>query len=316
MKSYFPESTSRYQGGSALSKLRTSLRSARFLYFRDLLITLVVRDMKLRYKRSLLGIVWTLLNPLAQLLVFSFIFRLVLPVEIPNYVTFIFSGVLAWNWFQASLSQATSTIVDNRDLIKQPGFPTAILPTVTVTSHLVHFILALPILLLFLVLGGYTLTTAILAFPLVMGMQFILTLGFAYLLATFHVTFRDTQYLLGVALHLLFFLTPVFYNASAIPLRYQPLYNLNPMVRIIESYHTILIEGRAPDYQSMLALAVVAVFLLSLGFVIFSRANYRFVDQLSWTMPSLCRMSVRSSGGIIPIDRGRCRRLSCAVRTW
>jgi lipopolysaccharide transport system permease protein len=236
--------------------------------------------MKLRYKRSILGIVWTLLNPLAQLMVFSFVFRLVLPVEVPNYITFLFSGVLAWNWFQASLFQATSSIVDNRELIKQPGFPTAILPTVTVTSHLVHFILALPILLVFLVFGGYRFTTAILAFPLIMGMQFILTLGFAYLLATFHVTFRDTQYLLGVALHLLFFLTPVFYDAKSIPARYQVLYHLNPMVQVIEGYRSLLIGGKPPDYQSMIVLFAAAVGLLFFGYAIFSRARYRFVDEL------------------------------------
>src|SRR5690349_16834342 len=91
----------------------------RFIYIWDLLYTLVARDMKIRYKRSVLGILWTLLNPLTQLLVFGFVFRLVLPVEVPNFITFLFCGVLAWSWFQASLLQATSAIVDNRDLIRQ-----------------------------------------------------------------------------------------------------------------------------------------------------------------------------------------------------
>jgi lipopolysaccharide transport system permease protein len=249
-------------------------------YTHDLLRELVVRDMKLRYKRSILGIVWTLLNPLTQLLVFNFIFRIVLPVNVPNYVTFMFSGLLAWNWFQASLFQATSALVDNRDLIRQPNFPAAILPTVTVSSHLVHFILALPILFSFVALGGHRITIAILAFPLVVAIQFTLTLGFAYLLATFQVTFRDTQYLLGVALQLLFFLTPIIYDASVIPAQYQVLYHLNPMALMIESYHKILIHGQPPDVRSMMVLSVTAIVAITVGYMMFTRAKYRFADEL------------------------------------
>ena len=252
----------------------------RLLYMSDLLVTLVARDMKLRYKRSILGVVWTLLNPLAQLVVFAFIFRLMLPVEVPNYITFLFTGVLAWNWFQASLFQATSTVVENRELIKQPGFPAGILPAVTVTSHLVHFVLALPILFFFLVVGETGLPTTILALPLVIAIQFVLTLSLAYLLATFHVTFRDTQYLLGVVLQLMFFLTPVFYDANVIPARYQLLYRLNPMVHVIDAYRAILIAGKAPDPLSMVLLGSAAALLVCVGYGVFTNAKYRFVDEL------------------------------------
>ena len=132
---------------------------------RDLLRELVARDMKLRYKRSVLGIAWSLLHPLAQLLVFYFIFDLVLPLNIPNYPMFLFTGLLAWSWSQSALLQATIAIVENGDLIKRPGFPAAILPAVTVTSHLVHFLLALPLLLLLVVIGGSQVTDTILALP-------------------------------------------------------------------------------------------------------------------------------------------------------
>ena len=262
-----------------MSSLRVSL-SRRLIYMYDLLFVLVARDMKLRYKRSVLGVAWSLLNPVAQLLVFYFIFGLVLPVNIPNYFSFLFSGVLAWGWFQSSLLLATSAIVDNRELIKRPGFPAAVLPTATVTSHLIHFLLALPILLLFLMLGGSRLTSTILVLPLVIAIQFILTLGLAYLVATFHVIFRDTQYLLSVLLQLLFFLTPVFYSASAIPVRYQSLYHLNPMVHLIEAYRTILIRGELPDCLSLLVLGVFATGLFFLSYMILRRANYHFVEEL------------------------------------
>jgi len=250
------------------------------LYIYDLLRELVVRDMKLRYKRSVLGIAWSLLNPLFQMLVFIFLFRRVLSLNIPNYPSFVFTGVLAWSWFQSALLMATGAITGNRELIRRPGFPAAILPVVTVTANLIHFLLALPVLLLFLVLGGGRLTSAILTLPFVIVLQFLLILGLGYLVATVQVTFRDTQHLLGVFLMLLFYLTPVFYDASMIPARYQTLYHLNPMLHLITAYRAILIQGNLPDLRVLLALGVLGGVLLWLGHTVFTRASYHFVEEL------------------------------------
>lgn len=252
----------------------------RLIYVRDLLRELVVRDMKLRYKRSVLGIAWSILNPLAQLLVFGFVFRFILPVKIPNYSSFLFCGVLAWNWFSSSLLLSTGAIVDNRDLIKRPGFPAAILPTVRVTSDLVHFLLALPVLLVFLMLDGIRLSSMILALPIVIALEFTLILALAYFVSTIHVIFRDTQYLLGVLLHLLFFLTPVFYDVTSIPTGYQALYLFNPMMHVIDGYRAILIRGEFPDRVWLLILGAVAGVLLTFGYRTFSRASYHFVEEL------------------------------------
>lgn len=260
--------------------LTSSHEVRRPLYIYNLLRELVVRDMKLRYKRSVLGIVWSLLNPLFQMLVFVFLFRRVVPLDIPNYPSFVFTGVLPWNWFQAALLLATGAITDNRELIRRPGFPTAILPVVTVTTHLIHFLLALPIPLLFLLLGGGRLTSAILLLPFVIVLQFLLILGLGYLVATFQVTFRDTQHLLGVFFMLLFYLTPVFYDASIIPARYQTFYQLNPMAHLITAYRAILIQGDLPDLRALLAFGVLGGLLLWLGHAVFTRASTRFVEEL------------------------------------
>jgi lipopolysaccharide transport system permease protein len=264
----------------ATSDFKTSLYARRVVYLRDLLRELVARDMKLRYKRSILGVAWSLVNPLAQLLVFVFLFRAVLPLNVPNYPSFVLSGLLAWSWFQSSLILATGAITDNRELIRRPGFPAAILPIVTVTTHLVHFLLALPVLLLFLVFSGGRLTETVLALPLVIALQFWLTLSLGYLVAAFHVTFRDTQHLLGVLLLLLFYLTPIFYDASAVPARYQPFYRLNPMVYLIDAYRAILIRGTLPDGLSLLGLSTLAGVLLWVGYTTFTWMSYRFVEEL------------------------------------
>ena len=252
----------------------------RLIHVRDLLRELVARDMKLRYKRSALGIVWSLLNPLMQLLIFYFVFAVLLPLNIPHYVSFLFTGVLAWNWFHSSLLFATSAIVDSRDLVRRPGFPTAILPTVTVTSHLVHFLIALPILLICLILDVGQITGALAALPLVIALQFILTLSLAYLVATSHVRFRDTQYLLSVLLQLLFFVTPIFYDMASIPERYRSLLTLNPMVHLLDAYRAILIHGEWPDLASLGSLAGGSVLLLVIGYRIFTRASHHFVEEL------------------------------------
>lgn len=257
-----------------------SPRMRKPLYIYDLLRELVVREIKLRYKRSVLGLVWSLLNPLFQMLVFIFLSRRVFSLEIPNYPAFVFTGVLAWNWFQSALLLATTAITSNRELIKRPGFPVAILPVVTVATNLIHFLLALPVPLLFLLLSGGGLTGAILMLPLVIIPQFLLILGLGYLVATFQVTFRDTQHLLGVFFMLLFYLTPVFYDASSVPARYQTLYRLNPMFHLITAYRVILIQGALPDLSALLALGALGGVLLWIGHAVFTRASYHFVEEL------------------------------------
>jgi lipopolysaccharide transport system permease protein len=252
----------------------------RFVHMRDLLRELVARDMKLRYKRSILGFGWSLLNPLAQLLVFRFIFEEVLPAGVPNFTSFLFSGLLVWNWFNASLMMATTSVVDNRDLIRRPGFPTAILPPVVLVSHLLHFLIALPILIAFLTLNGTPISGAVVALPALIAIQFTLTLGLAYVLAAVHVAFRDTQYLLGVALLLLMFLSGIFYDAASIPPRYHGLILVNPMVRLVAAYRRVLIDGRFPDGEIVFSLAIIAVTLVASGYFVFKRASYRFVEEL------------------------------------
>jgi lipopolysaccharide transport system permease protein len=252
----------------------------RLIYVRDLVRELVVRDMKLRYKRSVLGIGWSLLNPLAQLLVFRFVFEHVIPMRVPQLTSFLFTGVLVWNWFQASLVFSTTTVVDNRELIKRPGFPAAILPAVTVTSYLIHFLIALPVLLVVLAVSGAGASQQLALLPLIVAVQFALTLGLAYLTATLHVGFRDTQYLLGVALQLLFFLSPVFYDSADIPERFSWLRLINPMVNLIDAYRAVLIRGQAPEAATLATLTASAAVILVVGFLVFSRASRHFAEEL------------------------------------
>jgi lipopolysaccharide transport system permease protein len=251
-----------------------------YTYYYDLLHELVLRDLKLRYRRSALGLLWTLLNPLAQLLVLNLVFRRVLPLNIPNYSLFLFTGLLAWNWLQAALFSGTVSIVENRELIRRPGFPVAILPAVTVISYFIHFVLALPILLIFMFLSGMHFSIAFLVLPIIFASQFVFTLGLIYLLATIQVTFRDTQYLLGILLFLGFYLTPVFYDSRAIPLQAQTLYHLNPMVTIVDAYRSVFIHAQFPESLPLFLVSLASVILLWITSQIFRKASYRFAEEL------------------------------------
>ena len=252
----------------------------RWVHRRDLLRELVARDIKLRYKGSILGQAWTLLNPLAELLVLRFIFSIVLPVDIPNYTSSLFTGLLVYGWFQTSLSNATGAIVQNRDVIRRPGVPAGILPVVSVASALVHFLIALPILFAMIVTSGVQVTIVVLLLPALIALQFTLILSLAYPLAALYVWFRDTQYLLQVALRLLFYLTPIFYEAGNIPARYQTLYRLNPMVTIVEGYRDVLLRGQAPAIGPLATVSVEAVAVLAVGFAVFRHTSRYFPDEL------------------------------------
>lgn len=257
-----------------------SRRRQRLIYYRDLVYELVVRDLKLLYKRSMLGVAWTFINPLLQLAVFAFVFQTVLRVNIPQYASFAFSGLLVWTWTQTALFQATALITSNRALVRQPGFPIAVLPIITVTTGLIHFLLALPVLLIFLAIDEVQLTASILFLPLLLILQFVLTVSFAYPLAALNVTFRDTQHTLGVILQLLFYLLPIFYTLDQVPDRLRGLYQLNPMVLLLNAYRAILLAGKTPDWGSLFWVAILVVCLLPLGYRIFKRQSQRFVEEI------------------------------------
>lgn len=254
--------------------------ASRFLYWRDLLRELVARDLKMRYQRSVLGLGWSLLKPLSQLLVFSFVFNKVLPLNIPHYTTFVFTGVLAWSWLSSALMSGALSITGNPELVRRPGFPSYLLPVLAVVSNGTHFLLALPILLVFAVIDAGMPGLSMLALPAVMAVQFLLTLALSYVLAVCHVYFRDTQHFVGIAVMLGFYVTPVFYSPIKSHEPYGFLTQLNPMAAILTSYRDILIDHRWPDASALLLLCLLLVPVLALALILFNRVSTRFAEEL------------------------------------
>ncbi len=256
------------------------LSSREVLHLRDLIYQLVGRELKVRYKRSVIGIAWTLLNPLLQLLVFATIFRSVLKLNVPHYASSVFCGLMVWTWFQTSLTEATGVINANATLIRQPGFPSIILPIVTILVHMIHFVLALPVLLVFLLIDGVTPQTYIWELPLLMLLQLGFTAGLSYILAAISVTFYDTKYTVGVLLQILFYATPIFYDISLVPDRYKFWYWLNPMSHLVSAYRAVLLENAQPNLLPLLAIGVGSLGLFLLGRGYFIAQSDRFVEKI------------------------------------
>lgn len=252
----------------------------RLIYLRDLVRELVVRDFKLRYNRSILGVGWSLLAPLAQLGVLSFVFRVVLPIHVPNYTTFLFSGLLPWTWFQSSLFAATTAARQNKDLVQQVGFPVAVFPVIAVASQFIHMLMALPILVFFLWLDGTPVSSALVFLPIIVSLQFSMTLGLAYFVAPLQAIFHDTEHILRITLMLLFYMSAIFYDPASVPTKYSLLFELNPMVYLITAYRTVLLQAELPALLPFLAWTAFAVVLLVAGYRFYMRLHYRFIQEM------------------------------------
>jgi ABC-type polysaccharide/polyol phosphate export permease len=263
--------------------------------FRDLLYNLVVRDLKVRYKNSLLGILWSLLNPLLMMLVFTFVFKVLAGnSNLEAYPAFVLSGILAWNLFSSSVMGSTNSIVGNSHLIKKVYFPRAVLPVSVVLSNLVNFLLALPVFFILAALLGRSPTVWVVLLPAVIAVQIIFTLGVSFFLATANVFYRDTRIVMEVVILAWFFLTPIFYPISEVGRAGMEISGLalegydiqrlvrifNPMASIIASYRDVLYWGEPPGTDFFLRTAVTATFFLVVGFFIFLRFSRVFGEEI------------------------------------
>jgi lipopolysaccharide transport system permease protein len=245
-----------------------------------LFVALVIRDLKVQYSRAFLGLGWALATPVMQLVIFSQVFHRALATDIANYPSFVFIGVLAWGWFQSALFQSTTLITGSKPLVRQPGFPVALLPHVTVAVRLIHFLLGLPVLLALLLWTGARPTASWSLIPALIVLQYLLTVGLAYPLASISVVVRDAPHMIGVVLQLLMFLTPVFYDLAIVPDDLRPWFWLNPMVTLVTAWRTVVLDGAWPDLRPLAILLAVAGLLHAAGKHLFVSQSHRFVEEI------------------------------------
>lgn len=239
---------------------------------------LVLRSLRLRYRRSILGLLWAQIAPLTYVLVLTVVFTRVVPLDIDDYPVFVLLGMLPWLWFQAALVAGTTSVVNAPDLVRQPGFPRLALPVVAVVSTLVNHLLGLPVALVGAALAtGRIHATAVAVVPL-LAIQLLLCLGPAFALASLHARLRDTAHLLGVVLVPLFYATPVFYDADALDA--APVLRLNPLVPIIDGYRDAVLGGRWPSIIPLVVVTGAGLALLAGGLALYRSRMPRFVEDL------------------------------------
>jgi len=264
---------------------------------RELVRNLVVRDVKLRYRNSVLGFLWCLVNPLLLMGVFSIVFTYMLPrVEIAHFPVFLLCALLPWNFASTSIAQAIDSISGNAILLTRVYFPREVLTISVVLANLVNFLLSLLVLFIFIVVAHIPLNWSILYLPIIIIVQLAFVLGISLLLATVNVFYRDTRVIVEVLIQAWFFLTPVFYPVNLLPEWRQLLgvmvpvrrlvYILNPMASIIASYRSVLygqIDGSPPGAPGLdfFSRTVITAFLcLIVGYLVFCRYSPRFAEEV------------------------------------
>jgi lipopolysaccharide transport system permease protein len=250
------------------------------LSYRVLIHTLVVRDLKARYRGSALGLLWTLVNPLLYMGIYTLVFSVYMRIGMDRYAAFLLSGLLPWIWFSSSLLGGTTSIIDGASLIKKVFFPPQVLPTVTVIANFVNFLLSLPLLFGLLLLFGVTLGWALLALPLIMTAQFALTLGLTLIVSATSVRYRDIPPILGHLFTFWFFLTPIIYPVTQAPERFRSLLFLNPVTPFCLAYQDALLYNRLASWEVFGAMIGVGALALFIGVLIFGWFRWSFAEEV------------------------------------
>jgi lipopolysaccharide transport system permease protein len=246
----------------------------------DLLLHLVWRDFTVRYRKSALGVLWSIVPTLAQLLVLVFLFKKVVPLRIEAYPAFVFSALLPWAWFSNCVVSSSTLFNSNRDLVRRPNFDPATLIVVNTLVELVNYLVLLPVLFVLLVFHERNLTPSLLFLPVLVLIQCVLIVGISLITATLNVIYGDVRYIVNLAVMLLFYLIPVFYQVQSLGGQYQILYTLNPVAVLIQGYRGIFFYGMVPDLSPLAFAAFVSVAVWWLGHVVYRRRLPDVFDAL------------------------------------
>lgn len=251
------------------------------IHYRELIKNLVTRNLKVRYRSSILGFLWCLVNPLLMMAVFTFVFTILMKSNIPKYPVFILVGILAWNFHAVSLNESLSSVVSNSQLVMKVYFPREVLPISAVLSNAVNFILALTAVFAMIALYHIHLSFGLLYLPVILVVQIVFSIGIGLFLAALTVFYRDVAIVTETILLAWFFLTPIVYRMTDLfPAYSRIMYILNPMASIISAYQDVLYAGGAPSLDFLVRTAVTSVLILLVGVAFFRHVSARFAEVL------------------------------------
>jgi ABC-2 type transport system permease protein len=255
--------------------------------YREMIISLVRKDLRGRYKGSVLGFFWTFLNPLLQLVVFTLVFSIIMKQSYEQYYIFLFVALVPWMFFASSVQDGSTSILRDKEMVKKIYFPREVLPIATVTGSFVNMLLTFIVIFAVLIFSGRGINpVALLCLPIVMVVEYILCLGVALIVASVTVYLRDLQYILGILVMALQYLTPVMYGVDQVeqaqdkvgPWLVQ-LFNINPMTSIIKIYRQILYYKEIPDLKILLLAFGMGILFIVIGEILFTKLQKGFAEE-------------------------------------
>lgn len=246
----------------------------------DIATVLLQKDLKVRYKSTFFGYLWSVGHPLAYALVFFVAFKVVMRIQIENYALFLISGLFPWQWLSNSMNASPAIFLSNWTIIKKINFPRNMLPFTLVLQDMVHFILSIPVIVLFLVYyGKHPSITWTYGIPLLLIMQFSMMYGLSLLISSINLFFRDLERLTIIGLTLLFYFTPVIYPETMIPEQFRPLLLINPFAHLMVNWRNLFLDGSIqPLFLGITA--VYSLLILLMGHGVYRRLSWRFAEVL------------------------------------
>ena len=248
--------------------------------YRELLKTNVKKEIRGRYKNSILGILWSFLNPLLQLAVYSIIFGALLAAGNETYPIYVCVALIPWTYFTTVVTQSAFTIIGNGNIIKKVYFPREILPISVVTSGAINFVISTIIIIAFVLLFGMGISWYLLFYPLVLLVQYVLLLGISFIVSSITVYFRDLEHIIGIVLLAAFYGTPIVYEIEQLPASLQVVMNLNPMTHIINGYRDIFYNQQMPNFKNLGILFAISIVLTIGGYFLFKKLQKGFAEEL------------------------------------
>jgi lipopolysaccharide transport system permease protein len=248
--------------------------------YRDLVIVLVQKELKVRYNNKILGYFWSIANPLASAFIYYMVFNLFMKVQIEDYALVLLSGVFPWQWFTNSVGSAPNLFVGNASIIKKVSFPRDIIPLCMVLNHMIHYIASLPVILLFVYIFHHQPTVQwIYGIPILLAIHFLMVYGISLILASINLFFRDMERLIGILLNFVFYITPILYPIDVIPKRFRMFMTLNPASPLIVSWRELFLYGRLEINYLLISLAW-AILLFILGYFVYRKLSWKFAEVI------------------------------------
>ena len=250
------------------------------MHYLDLVFVLTHKEMKVRYKHTVLGYLWSLANPLAFAFIFYVVFKVLARIPIENYPLFLIVGLFPWQWFANSINVSPSIFLGNAAIVQKIRFPRSVIPLAVVLQDALHFLLSIPVIVLFLLIYRQSVSWSwVYGIPCLLLIQLMLTYGIALLIATVNIFFRDMERLAALLVTFAFYFTPVLYSEAMIPEKYRSLICCHPLAPLMISWRNLFLTGEMRLLYVGVSFAYAAGFLL-LGYTVYRRLSWKFAEVL------------------------------------